>query len=324
MLWNTMVLERAMYLYITNKVFTNMGFHSKIYYNICKRQIAIFVKHDYEGSRKESKIMPKEKKPDFPTLLKEHAILQGMVVYSEKKKDSTDDDSEFLCVDYKGTSVFILKKDAILYPYSPSLIRLVGDKIKFCVTELVEYGTPNEKIYGSMKAAKEVLVAPVMERLKNGEVLTGIVLNAVQSGAYIAVGDVQGLMKNDDFSDDGSEIRDHYQRGSKIRVKFKRISKGGCIYFLPEEKKKGTSNIKIKDLSVGRVVAGKITHSFPDRVYVTVLPGVEVLCFCPTNLGLLRDNDMVSVKIKRIYESNGEIRVKGKILGKKENPIEII
>lgn len=274
--------------------------------------------------RKESIKMPKTKKPDFQKHLKEHTILQGFVSYCERKKGSVDDDSEFICVNYQGVDIFIKRQDAILYPYSPLLSRLVGDKVKFCVTKLEEYGTPNEKIWGSMKVAKEALVAPVIERLENGDVLTGLVLNAVQSGAYIAVGDVTGLMKNEDFSDDGSEIRDYYQRGSEIKVKYKKRSKNGLIYFLPEEKRKGDSAIKIKDLKVGRVMAGKITHSYPDRVYVNVLPGIEALCFCPTNLGFLRDNDKVSVKITRIYEENGEPRVKGKILGKNENPMSTI
>lgn len=268
--------------------------------------------------------MPKTKKPDFQKHLSENTILEGFVAYCERKKGTVNDDNEFICVNCQGSNVYILKKDAVLLPYSKSLSRLVGDMVKFCVIRLEEYGTPNEKIYGSMIQAKKILRAPVLEKLKNNEILTGRVINAVRSGAYIAVGDVSGLMKNEDFSDDGSEIRDYYQRGAEIKVRLKKIRKNGTVYFLPEEKRKGTTTVKIKDIKEGAVMSGNITHSYPDRVYVNVLPGIDALCFCPTNLGFLRDDDSVTVKITRIYEADGEPRVKGKILGKNERPITAI
>ena len=263
--------------------------------------------------------MPKEKKPDFPAHLKNHTILTGDVVYCVRRKDGKDKEKEELCVDCHGSEVFIKREDAVLYAYSDSLSKLVGDKVKFCITEIEEYGTKNEKIWGSMKEAKKVLVAPVMERLLRGEVCTGTVWNAVSYGAYIVVGDVRGLMKNTDFTDDDGEIRWFYRRGDKIRVKYKKTSEKGQIYFLPEEKKKGVSAVSIDNVKPDMVMAGKIVNSYPDRVYVNVLPGVDVLCFCPENLGELRDNDRVQVRIRQIYKDGDKLIVKGKIIGKKSS-----
>ncbi len=268
--------------------------------------------------------MPKQKKLDFKTHMKEHTILKGLVVYCDRKKNGEDSENEVICIDCHGTNVFIKKKDAILYQFSDALSRLVGDEVKFCIKSIENEGEKDEKIWGSMKMAKEVLIAPVMERLKSGEVVKGIVLNAVAYGAYIAVGDVTGLMKNTDFSDDGGEIRDFYQRGAEINVKYKHTSASGMIYFLPEEKRKGTSSVKVKNLSVGVVIAGKIVNAYPDRVYVNVLPGVDVLCFCPKNLGELRDNDHVQVKITRMYKDGERLIVKGKILGKRGSAINFV
>lgn len=268
--------------------------------------------------------MPKQKKPDFPKHLEEHTVLRGLVLYCDRRKDGKDEDNEVLCVDCHGTNVFIKREDAVLYPFSNALSRLVGDEVKFCIKSIEEYKTKDEKIWGSMKMVQEILIAPVMERLKNGEVMKGIVLNSVAYGAYIAVGDVKGLMKNTDFTDDGGEIRDFYQRGSEIMVKYKNTSARGMIYFEPEEKRKGTSPVKINNLSVGMVLAGKIVNSYPDRVYVNVIPGVDVVCFCPKNMGELRDNDYVQVRITRLYMEGDRVIAKGKILGKRGSAVDFV
>lgn len=262
--------------------------------------------------------MAKQKRPDFEKEMNSNSVLTGLVIYYDKKKNG-EDIEEVLCVDCNGAEVFISKEDAVMYPYSKSLSRLVGDEVRFMVKSVSDNEYEKRKVWGSMTQAKKVLIAPIMERLKNGETLTGTVLNAVSFGAYISAGDVLGVMKNTDFTDDGGEIRDFYQRGSEIRVKYKCTSKSGLVYFLPEERKKGVSPVNVESLSVGMVILGKIVNAYPDRVFVNVLPGIDVLCFCPEKLGELRDNDWVQVKLTRIFKDEDKIMVRGKVLGKRNS-----
>ena len=259
--------------------------------------------------------MPRQKKPDFKKCLEEQTILTGLARICDRKK-TKDDFIEVLRVDVAGYTVYINKEDAVLYPYSNALSRLVGAEVRFCVKEIVP-ATPEEeeKVYGSMKAAKEKLIAPIKERLENGSVEKGVVVSATQHGAYIAVGDLKGFMKNSDFSEDGSEIRDYLQKGSEIEVKFKKYSDNGFLYFVPKEKIKASKKVRRKDIEVGMVMAGTITKAYPDRVYVKVLPKIEVLCF-NDKMGTLREGDEVQVKIQRVFKPDKWLMVRGKIMGK--------
>ena len=264
--------------------------------------------------------MPKKKRLDFEKHLNEKTILIGLVKICERLLNANGELIETLRVECEGTTVYIKKEDAIPYQYSPSLARLVGAEIKFCVKEIkkdpADYEEPT-KVYGSMKLAREVLIAPVLKKLQDGEIMTGRVVTAVQHGAFIAVGDLEGFMKNYDFSEGGEEIRDIYQTGAEIEVKLKKISEEtGRVYFLPKERRKSSKKVLRKDVQKGMVMLGEIVNAFPDRVFVKVLPKVDCLCFCP-KMGNYREGDNVQVKIQRVFRGdNNKLMVRGDILGK--------
>lgn len=260
--------------------------------------------------------MAKKKRPDFQKCLEDQTILVGLARICDRKKVG-DELEEVLRVEVDGYTVYVKKEDAVLYHYSNLLSRLVGAEVKLCIKEIIPPSNMDEeeKVYGSMILAKERLIAPVLERLQNGSVEKGLVINATKHGAYIAVGDLKGFMKNTDFSDNGEEIRDYYQKGSEIDVKFKKFSSNGLLYFLPLEKLKKEKKVVRKDIDVGMVMLGTITKAYPDRVYVKVLPKVEVMCFCD-KMGTLREGDEVQVKIQRMWKPDKWLMVRGKVLGK--------
>jgi len=261
--------------------------------------------------------MARKKKVDFQKALTEKTVLEGLVrVCNRGYVDGNL--REILCVDCGSDTVYIREPDAIPFPYSKSLTRLVGSTIKFTIKEIVEgtEGNPDE-YYGDMKEAKEILAAPIIAQIESGEIMDGVVINATAHGAYIGVGEVKGLLKNTDFADDGSEVRDFYHRGSPIKVKFKKYSETGTLYFLPAKMRHGSSSIKRSDVAVGMVMYGKVVTTLPDRCFVNILPGVDCLCFTP-KMGDLRNNDGVQVKIQRVYtdEETNKLMVRGKVLGK--------
>ena len=247
--------------------------------------------------------------------MEEETILSGLARVCDRKK-SGKDFFETLRVDVDGYTVYIKKEDAILYPWSDALSRLVGSSVRFCIKEIVpETADEEEKVYGSMKLAKERLIAPVKERLENGSTETGVIVSATQHGAYIAVGDLKGFMKNSDFSDSDEEIRDYLQKGAEIEVKFKCYSSAGFLYFLPVKKMGVSKKVKRKDIAEGMVMMGTITKAYPDRVYVKVLPKIEAMCF-NEKMGTLREGDEVQVKIQRVWKPDRWLMVRGKVLGK--------
>lgn len=255
------------------------------------------------------------KRAEMEKALKEKTILVGLAKICDRFKTSQGEFKEILRVYYKGEEILIDKEDAILYSYSPALARLVGSEVKFCIKEIDETDPSNIVYRGSMKEAKDVLIAPVLERLQAGEILKGMIVTATAHGAYIAVGDVRGFMKNLDFSESGDEIRNYYKKGDTIEVKFKKFSNDGFIYFIPTEKMKPSKVVKRKDIAKGMVMMGKIVSSFPDRVYVNVLPNLDCLCFTP-KIGNYRDGDEVQVKIQRVTQAEKRLLVRGEILGK--------
>ena len=259
--------------------------------------------------------MPRQKKPDWKKCLEEKTIMSGLARVCDRKK-SGDNFFEILRVDIGGYTVYIKKEDAVLYSYSNVLSRLVGSEVRFCIKEIVPAtADEEEKVYGSMKLCREELIAPIKARLESGSVETGKIVSATLHGAYIAIGDLKGFMKNSDFSDNGEEIRDYFQKGDEIKVKFKKYSQSGFLYLVPEEKPKSSKKVKRKDIAEGMVMMGTITKAYPDRVYVKVLPKIEAMCF-NEQMGTLRVGDEVQVKIQRIWKPDKWLMVRGKVLGK--------
>lgn len=265
--------------------------------------------------------MPRQKKPDWKKCLDDQEILTGLAKVCDRRK-SGNGFRETLKVDTGGYTVYIRKEDAVMYYNSTRLSRLVGMQVKFCIKEIVPATIDEEeKVYGSMKEALDRLISPIKERMESGTIEKGIVLNATQHGARIAVGDLIGYMKNSDYIDNGEEIRDYLQKGSEINVKLKKISDTGFIYFLPETKRKAAKKVKRKDIAVGMVMAGTITKAYPDRVYVRVLPNIEVMCFNEQSgafrhMGELREGDEVQVRIKSMKKPGNWLMVRGKVMGK--------
>lgn len=78
---------------------------------------------------------------------------------------------------------------------------------------------------------------PILDRLYAGEVMTGVISYITPWGAYVTIdGIVSGMLKNYDFSDDGTEVWKIHPRFSKIKVKYKRTNKRGLFFFFRRKK----------------------------------------------------------------------------------------
>lgn len=258
--------------------------------------------------------MPKSvtMKIDLNKAKEEKKILSGLVTACEDYKLSDDVDRRLLLVNCLGNMITIEEPEIVQLPYAVTLKSLVGEKVNFVVTDITSEG-----VFGSMRLAKEITEEPILKRLLAGEVMKGTVTYTTPYGVYISIkGVVSGMMKNYDFSDDGTEIREIYPKYSDIRVKYKKTTKNGNILFLPEQKRKGQILYDIEKIEKGQTYLGKITNISPDFDYiiVTINPGITVKCTFPAKYPDTKESDEVVITISSKMQKKGRYYLKGRVI----------
>lgn len=254
--------------------------------------------------------MANRKKIDFRKAKDEGIIMQGFVKSCEKIQMPDGTERGQINVYTGNYLVIIEEEDIVNFPYAKTLTSLVGEEIIYTVKEVF----PDNVIYGSMKEAYAKRNKPILDKLMNGEVLEGKVVYTTPHGAYINVGGVQGFLKNFDFSDDGTEVRQAYPKGSLIRIKFRKYTKNGNLIFAPEERKHGEKIISQDEIKKGQVYVGKITGMYPDRMYVNIIPGVDCMCHIPKTIAEPKVNETVSIRITNVFRGdNDKLMVRGEV-----------
>lgn len=247
--------------------------------------------------------MKEGKTIDFDEAIKSGRIFRGLVRMAQK--GMYDGEEDCLLVDVKGYKVTVPRSECVV-PANRQLPSMVGSTIDLVIT-LAPKGIP--LIFGSQKAALEILQKPVLDALKAGEEMEGMVTTVLSYGAYIAVGreGVSGLLKNVDFSNDMTTVRDYYSTGDHIKVRYKRMSDNGTILFEAVEKRVGSDSFSISDFSPSQMVFGTVRSVKAIGTFVCIAPGLDVLC--PTfEDGLLAEGDKVLVRITSVNEEEGKVR----------------
>lgn len=240
----------------------------------------------------------------------EKEILTGLVRSFEKFQNEEDKISAQLLVEYEGHAVYILEEDVINFPYAQTLMSLVGENINFTIKEIFP-----DIIYGSMKEAYDLKVRPVLEIIESGEVVEGEIVYITQHGAYIDVNGVQGFLRNRDFSTGDLEIRAFYKKGDKIRVKFLKYSSRGNLVFEPEIKLEDSKDAMRKNIKPGQTYIGEVVGVYPDRIYVNIVPGVDVLCYYPAFIDNLSEGEHLKISITKVFfADDGRLMVRGECI----------
>lgn len=240
---------------------------------------------------------------DFKKAKEEKTILTGFVHIAQEGMVAGEESR--LILECAGKKIIINEKDVELPPFSSSLASLVGQEIKFVVTE---YAEEVDLIFGSNKLAYEIERKPILEKLHNGESVRGIVTKILNYGAYINCNGVSGFIKNSDFSTDGTCVKDVLSEGEYINVKLRYINSNGRYIFEPTIKKVRESNLSLEDFRVGQCVAGRVVTAKLDRLYVNIAPGIDCLCSIPQNISDVRESDYVRVKIIKVDPVKNHVR----------------
>jgi ribosomal protein S1 len=263
--------------------------------------------------------MPKSvsMKIDFNKAMKDEKILSGLVVECEHYQTTGADDNYLVKVNCLGTLVTIDGSEFSEIPTRMTPRHLVGENINFTIIEITD-----EAIFGSMKRATEILRKPIMDRLEAGEIMKGTVTYTTPYGAYINIdGVLSGLLKNYDFADDGTEVREVYKKYSQIEVKYKKTSENGNILFLPAKKKKGQVLYDVSKIDRGQSYLGKVTDIPINFDCVRVIidgNNVRVKCDYPDRIPDIKVGDMVVITITKKYYDEEKERyfIFGKIISR--------
>lgn len=241
----------------------------------------------------------------YVRLQKSGKITKGLVTlvqYNESLK------TDILVLDLEGTIGIITKEEAEIESNLKSLVSFVGQEVSFVVLSVE---AEKNLVFGSRKAAQAIQKEGVIDRLANGEVFKGTVINVLNYGAYIDIGGVSGLLKNVDFSEDYVTVGDVLSAGDEILVKLKKVSSNDKIVFEAVEKHEVKGGMSIDMFEPNQVVLGTIRNVKAWGAYVRIATSLDALCPIPPTMEI-EEGLKVQFKIQQVdIEKN---RVRGKIL----------
>lgn len=240
----------------------------------------------------------------YKQALRTQKILKGrakIVRYDEKTN------KEILIVNLRNTTGIIYSEDIDVEKKWDKLNGFIGRELVFVIKEI-----DGENIICSRKKAQELLMDNILDRLKNGEVFSAKVINPQKYGAYVEIeGVLTGILKNLDFAENHITVKEVLQKGDIVNVRLKKITSNGKLNFEAITKYKSNSSIGFDSFKTEDIVEGKLKTIQPDKCFVNIAPGLDVLCSIPTVGDLYEDMNVV-IKISKLDSTTRKIR--GKII----------
>lgn len=246
------------------------------------------------------------KNVDMEKALKEKQVLTGRVIKYREASESGEPASLLLNID--GKAVYVLKGDIGVLPHKRGPISQVGCLMSVVLIKKAEDGN----YYASRKEAVVAESQDELEKMRNGEFVTGVVGNVTPFGAYIRFGaGMEGLLRNVAFSDDTTCVKDVYKSGDLIKVGLLKEYENNSITLKPEKKYTGDSIINFEDIQVEDLYYGVVKIVKDDRVYTAIGDKLMVLSPFPQNNQPIDEGMKVQIVITKIIED--EKRLKGSI-----------
>jgi len=215
-----------------------------------------------------------------------------------------------------GEKCVIFSSEADSDNPNPYLMNLMGRRVPFVIQGVDE---ENGWLVCSRKAAQNLLKTTILQGLASGKVYEGEVVGFSRYGGYIEVCGVTGHIRNSDFSEDHSDIREYLKLGDKIEVKCKEIRPEGYIFWEVVSKMRRTKPIE-HDFEVDTVVLGTVVRiaSFKEStgVFVNLKLGIDALCSMPRELEI-EEGSRVAVKIESVNPGKTPTdapRIRGRIV----------
>lgn len=250
--------------------------------------------------------MAREKSIDFQKAKEEQKVLEGRVVMVQTNKEVLGDGEAYVVVSCNRRRITIFESEIEPLPFGQSIAKLIGVIIPFVI---LVYDKETDTAIGSNKIAEEKQLLPIKTALKTGKPVEAKIITLLEHGAYLSIGGVNALMRNRDFSENGTTIKEAgFREFQPIMVKYLRESNNGTILVEAAEKITAEETLKISALERGQTLIGKAVSVFPERVYVNVSKGIDVLCSYPTFVDSLKQGERVKIRLVKVDTENNKVR----------------
>lgn len=237
---------------------------------------------------------------------KDKTILKGIV---KLVQSNVEKENEELVIDYEGIKCIIPGNMVDNEFNFKSLISFIGTEVSFIVKDI---NKKDEIIIGSRADAQKITKPQIIEKLNDGECFDAKIINILPYGAYVDIEGVTGLLKNVDFAEDYTAIKEIKHVGDKVKVKLRGYSSKNNLLFEAVTKYISPTAITKDSLNVGDVVLGVVRNKQPWGIFVNVAPGLDALV--DSEFVEVEEDQKVTVRIKSIKQGEDKLKVRGKII----------
>ena len=162
--------------------------------------------------------------------------------------------------------------------YEKDLSKYAGQEISFVITE---YNPKRRRYIGDRKqlltAKKAEMQQELFARIKEGDVVEGVVKNVTDFGAFIDLGGADGLLHISEMSWGRVEHpKKVFKVGDKLNVLIKEINGNKIALSLKFDDANPWKNAASK-FAVGTIVTGKVARMTEFGAFVELEPGVDAL-----------------------------------------------
>lgn len=239
--------------------------------------------------------------------LDERTILSGVVKMSRK---GSSGEEELVVQTKEINCLCTIPSEEIDYEFKfKSLMTFIGSTVYFTVKSIDE---KNKTFVGSRADAQRIMAPDIIGKLEDGECFDGKIINILPYGAYVDIKGVVGLLKNVDFAEDYTTIKEMHKLGDTIKIKMKGRSKNNKILFEAVKKYVNPNSLKKEDLAPGQMIIGVIRNIQPWGIFVNILPNLDALA--DTEIEDLHEDDKVKMLIKSVKQDGDKFKVHGKII----------
>ncbi|MBD5167172.1 MAG: 30S ribosomal protein S1 [Helicobacter sp.] len=183
------------------------------------------------------------------------------------------------------------------------------------VVEVIEIDTKGRKLRVSQKNLIEKPFVRFCKTHKEGDVLKGKVATLTDFGAFVKLGEIDGLLHNEDaFWDKNLTCKNSFKEGEEIEVKIIRIDHQKERISLS---RKSLTNSPVGDFSkthgIDDIITGTIRDIKDFGVFINIQEGIDALIrtadLAPLNKDELQIGDTIEGAISMIDKANNKIRV---------------
>ncbi|NPA03820.1 MAG: 30S ribosomal protein S1 [Epsilonproteobacteria bacterium] len=188
----------------------------------------------------------------------------------------------------------------------------IGDQLD---VEVIEIDTQNRKLRVSLKNLLPKPFEEFMKNYKEGDVVEGEITSLTDFGAFVKIGEVEGLLHNQDIGwEKGQKAKDIFKVGDKVEVRIAKIDKEKERISL-ERKSLQESPIEkyAKEHKLHEVVKGKVRDIKDFGVFISLADNVDALIrndqLFPLKKDDLKVGDEIEGVISHIDPKKNKIRV---------------